>query len=349
MNEDRYERTLEELQEVGTLWWPREVRDAADSISVLQTLLDTQEEFISLLKLIKISPECNVFELLDASKMRYNLFLKHLVVLADFGAEQLKRVNKNFDKLFPNHIMVYDIGGESRVYKFNSLPVGTLSNKRLRIDTIEHLTQGKYDAKLCQDVIMMLLFGASSDRFQTRAVLYKCRIAEILGDVANIETFVRQNYIRVSRIIGGKTANDLGNVAQSYLRDYLTENLGEKYLVTLNGTVDGVTKNDGKTEAVFDIVVSLKENTARRRKFIGIEVSFQETTNSVVERKSQEARSLFEKMASARNYVVYVIDGAGNFDRKPAIRVMCENSHCNVGYSPEEFEVLMSFIKEKLG
>lgn len=348
MNDDRYERTLEELQELATKWWPREVRAIADEVSILQILLKSQEMFISILKLVALD-DFNLFQLLDAALMDYHKFLKHLMVLSDVGAEPLKRVNKNFAMLFPKKRMTYKIGDKEYTYKFQSLPVGDLSNERMRVDTIEHLDGSKFDKKLCQDVIMILMFGASSTRFQTRAVLYKCNIAEILGDYDRIDEFVRQNYIRVSRIIGGKTATDLGNVAQKYLYELLVQELGEEYEVTLNGTVPGITKNDGQTDAVFDIVVNLKNNPGRRKKYVGIEVSFQETTNSTIERKSQEARNLFEKMASARNFVANVIDGAGNFERKAAIRVMCENSHCNVAFSPSEFEVLKSFIREKLG
>ena len=46
MNEDRYERTIDELEIRACKWWPKEVRDEALEISVLQVLLDTQERFI---------------------------------------------------------------------------------------------------------------------------------------------------------------------------------------------------------------------------------------------------------------------------------------------------------------
>lgn len=49
MNDDRYERTIEELEERACKWWPREVREEAQKNSVLQVLLDTQEKFISMI------------------------------------------------------------------------------------------------------------------------------------------------------------------------------------------------------------------------------------------------------------------------------------------------------------
>ena len=50
-----------------------------------------------------------------------------------------------------------------------------------------------------------------------------------------------------------------------------------------------------------------------------------------------------------RCYVAYIIDGAGNFSRPAAMNDMCNNSHCNVAYTPSEFDLLIEFIKEKIG
>lgn len=41
---------------------------------------------------------------------------------------------------------------------------------------------------------------------------------------SKIAAYVKQNYIRVSRIVGGKTATDLENAAQLYAVRYLSEN-----------------------------------------------------------------------------------------------------------------------------
>ncbi len=85
MNEDRYERTIDELEIRACKWWPKEVRDEALEISVLQVLLDTQERFISILKLADRHNVSSIFDLIDAAKFPYPLFLKHLVVLAEIG------------------------------------------------------------------------------------------------------------------------------------------------------------------------------------------------------------------------------------------------------------------------
>lgn len=350
MNEDKYERTIDELEKRACKWWPKEVRDEALEISVLQILLDTQERFISILKLADKHNASSLFDLIDAAKFSYSLFLKHLVVLIDFGSEPLQRVNKDADELFPNQILSFDIGKGVIEYKFTTLPIkGVLNNKRMKIDSVENLSVEASDKNLCKDIIMLLLYGAFSTNVRTRAVLFKCTFSEYLGDDAKIEEFIQQNYIRVSKIISGKTASDLGNVAQQYVVKYLTRTLGKNYCVKSNGTIPGVTQNDGNTLTNFDVVVDRINDKGRHKKYVAVEVTFQETSNSTIERKGGQARDRFEKITSSRNYIAYIIDGAGNFSRRSAISTLCDNSHCTVAYTPEEFELLIEFIREKIG
>ena len=350
MNDDRFERTLEELEQHACKWWPCEVREEAQKISILHTLLDTQEKFISILKLANKNDSHNLFQILDASNFSYHLFLKHLIVLTDFGSEPLQRVNKNFTDMFPMGRLEYDLGTGKKCYTFMSLPTkSVLNNKRMKIDTVENLTANSCDKELCKDIIMLLLYGAAAVNASTSAILFKCTPFEYLGDESKIDDFVRKNYIRVSSIIRGKTATDLGNVAQQYVVTYLTNELGENYNVRSNGTIPGVTQNDGITLTSFDVVVDRKNDTSRHKKYIAIEVTFQETTNSTIERKGGQARDRFEKITSTRNFIAYIIDGAGNFSRTSAVRVLCDNSHCTVAYTPEEFNLLLEFIREKIG
>lgn len=49
MNEDRYERSIDELELQACKWWPAELREVEQNLSVLPLLLDTQEQFISIL------------------------------------------------------------------------------------------------------------------------------------------------------------------------------------------------------------------------------------------------------------------------------------------------------------
>lgn len=349
MNDDRYLRSIKDLEEVGCKWWPKEVREEAMKVSILQYLLDTQDKFISILKLSDRANPQVMLDILDASKIEYHLFLKHLILLTDVGGEPLKRFNSSFGEIFPDGKMTYKIDEVLYSYEFSSFPVrGKFDNERLQIDVLENIKRPCKNKNLCKDLIMLLMYGGASTSARARAVLYRNTAYEYVGNKKLIDDYVRKNYIRVSRVIGGRVATDLGNVAQVYALKYLSERLGSNYNLVNNGTIPGVKLDDDK-EATFDIVVDRKDDNGRIKKYVGIEVSFQETSNSVAERKGREAQARFQNTNNKRSYVAYIIDGVGNFSRPAAMNDMCNNSHCNVAYTPQEFDLLIEFIKEKIG
>ena len=349
MNDDKFLRTVKDLEQVGSKWWPKEVRDEAMKVSILQYLLDTQEKFISLLTLADSRKPEKLFSLLDASDIEYHLFLKHSILLTDVGSEPIQRFNASFKEILPKGELEYSIDKKKYTYKFSALPTtGKPNNKKMQIDELENLQMPCKDKQLSKDLIMLLIYGAASTSPRTAAVLYKCNASSYLGQEELIKKYVRQNYIRVSRIVGGKEATDLGNVAQTYAVKYLAEHLGENYNVVNAGTIPGVKMDDDK-DVTFDIVIDRKDDDGRFKKYIGIEVSFQETSNSTIERKAREAQARFRNTQNKRCYVAYIIDGAGNFSRTSAVTDLCNNSHCNVAYTPSEFDLLIEFIKEKIG
>lgn len=271
------------------------------------------------------------------------------MLLIDVGSEPLQRFNASFGELFPENTLFCLYRKRFLVCSFVELPIkGNPTNKKMQIDTLENLKKKCKNKNLCKELILLLIYGAASESKRTASVLYKCNAYEYLGQEELIKRYVRQNYIRVSRIVGGKEATDLGNVAQSYAVRYLAEHLGKDYNVVNAGTIPGVQMDDNK-EVTFDIVVDRKNDVGKFKKYVGIEVSFQETSNSVIERKAREARARFQNTNNKRCYVAYIIDGAGNFSRTAAVSDLCDNSHCNVAYTPSEFDLLIEFIKEKIG
>ena len=81
---------------------------------------------------------------------------------------------------------------------------------------------------------------------------------------------------------------------------------------------------------------------------VGLEVSFQVTTNSVIERKAALAKDRQSLMHQHGHHIAYVVDGAGNFQRASAVGTLCKFSDCTVAYSESEMDVLAAFIVEKL-
>lgn len=339
----KYKRKIDDLENQAILWWPEHLCDANATISVIPKLLETQDDFLRIISLSKDNP-FHVFDLLDASKFSANLFLKHLCVLADYGGEPIQRLGRAFSSIFKDgkkksHSITFSWESTTYTYKFLELPLSALGNKKLFIDG-DGLTKSKNLSNLYKDMIVLLMFGSTST-VSDEAGLSACEIGTLLGKGDILEEYVKQRYINVSRITGGATANSLGQLAQKEIVNYLTNSLNKDITVSSNGTIhlDGYDKDGGMP---FDIVVE-KEN-----KKIGIEVSFQVTTNSTIERKAGQAADRINLMHSNGYNIAYVLDGAGNFQRKSAISTICQNSDCTVAYSEKEFEILSNWLEEIL-
>ncbi len=341
----KYQRDISQLEKLAAMWWPEELKEKSETASVIPTLLKTQDQFISILRLCHESPE-QIFDVIQAAKFPGNLFLKHLVVLADYGGEPIARLNKNFRSIFPENnspgkqMMKFIWKEKEYQYVFRKLPVKTLNNKKLGIDGGSLSKKQELD-DLKRDMIMILLYGAGSE-LTDGAGIEKCDIGSLLGTEDELDRYVKQKYITVSRITGGATANTLGQIAQSIVVDFLKKYLKEDYNIKRNGAIllDGYKKERGMP---FDIVVEKGD------KLVGIEVSFQVTTNSTIERKAGQAADRKALMHEQGYKIAYVIDGAGNFQRSSAISTICQHSDCTVAYREKEFEVLGNFIRDFLG
>ena len=285
-----------------------------------------------------------MFEIIALSSLPANLFLKHLVILADFGGEMLKRVSREFEMLFPEGKLNYNWRGEQRSYTFKALPNRKFSNPALKIDG-KHLLQDHPLNDLTKDAIMLLLFGSaySGGDEKVASTLARCEIGEYLGKPDRLAKFIKRRYIWVSRITGGAKVNNLGQIAQNFVAQYLTDNLHLPGLeIKTGGRLPRVTHTDTTTgrATAFDLVVT---DTV---KYVAIEVSFQVTTNSTIERKSGQARARYEQAKAAGYRIAYVIDGSGSFERETALRTICAHSHCTVAFSRSELGVLCNFLSE---
>ncbi len=337
-----YNRNIDVLENNAILWWPEHLNEKNAAISVIPKLLKTQDDFLKIISLSK-NPPYQVFDVLEASEFPANLFLKHLCVLADYGGEPIQRLGRAFNSIFQtddqNHSMDYVWDSKKYTYKFKMLPLRGLGNKKLFIDG-EGLVKEKSLTDLYKDMIVLIMFGSTST-VSDEAGLVACEIGTLLGKTEILEKYVKERYINVSRITGGATANSLGQLAQKEVVKYLSESLGNDYTVLSNGYIDldGYGKDGGMP---FDVVVEKGNNK------IGIEISFQVTTNSTIERKSGQAADRMNLMHSNGYKIAYVLDGAGNFQRRSAVSTICANSDCTVAYTESEFDVLSKWIGESL-
>lgn len=339
----RYRRTVDELESVARKFWPPELITTELEASIIPRLLETQEQFLAILS-VEVPNIENLFSIIESSTMPANLFVKHLVVLADFGGEMLKRIKREFATLFPENRLDYvwpAAGDRVQSYRFAELPSTAVSNSKLDITSVR-LRKTIPLSPLMKDIIALLLFGSSSIDDKVAEVLSKCEISAYLGQPDKLNKFIRERYILVSRITGGATSNQLGHLTQAYVRSFLESTLTIDGLrFHSNGHIPGITHTGESDvrETTFDLVLS------NQNRYLAVEISFQVTTNSVIERKSGQARSRYEQLQEQGHKIAYILDGAGNFERQSALRTIVAYSDCTVAFTDSELELLCEFIE----
>lgn len=338
----KYQRSLSELREKAVLHWPEEILEKAGDGSILPKLLETQDSFLSILGMANKSPNSWIDAINLNKEISGPLFIKHLMVLSDLGGESLNKIPP-LSQYFPGGKMEFIFNDKSCVYNFKKIgDKCSLTNSALKMDTKSLLRTEEMSDKMI-DVGFLLLFGSlcTNDDLPVD-IKDKCVIGSLLGDCENLELYCKQNYIRVSKQVSGAKANSLGHLSEDYVRELLSVKLPKGWTVLSDAKMDGVTHSEEGSDTTFDIVVKSPEGSQT-----GIEVSFQVTTNSTIERKAREAQSLKNSVHKAGHKIAYVIDGAGNINiRKNAVSTLCENSDCTIAFSEEEVDTLVNFLKE---
>jgi hypothetical protein len=335
----KYKRTLEQLREKAVLHWPDELLEKAGEASVLPLLLKTQEVFLAVLKASTASPTA-WHNVINSSSLTGTLFLKHLMVLSDVGGESLNKLTP-LSTYFPHKTMTFLWDGSEHEYEFRVIGNKTaLTNTALRVDAKGLLTPRFLDDKSF-DVVMLLLFGSLSvgDSFPAE-IKERCVVGSLMPEPLMLDRFVKENYLRVSRQTGGAHANALGQAVQDHVIDRLRDFLPAGWHLERNGSLVGVTRTSGGEATTFDVVARSPNGVC-----FGVEVSFQVTTNSTIERKARESHSLKQAVNGSGHIICYVIDGAGNINvRTAATTTLCANSDCTVAMSDEEIRHLADFF-----
>jgi len=331
-------RSVEDLKKNAVTFWPTGLADKAEEASVIPRLIETQDKFISLLYLADKSPVCWKNVLPQTVQLPPNLFLKHLMVLTDLGGEPLKRLKTEIAGVFRSGRIDYVWHEGQYSYDFRSLATrGGWDNKNLNVDGKGIRTPAALTPPM-EDVAMLLMFGASAIHAALPDVITdKCILGDMLGKKQELDRFVRQRYIWVSKITGGATANALGHLAQEYVKERLQGLLPDWGFS--RKSIPDISQTGGRTEIAFDMVAASPTG-----QYCAIEVSFQFTTNSTIERKAGQAKTRHAVLARNGHHIAYVIDGAGNFERASALTTICRYSDCTVTFKDEEIETLAKFL-----
>lgn len=332
-------RTIDDLQTNAHLFWPPKLAEKEKELSIIPRLIESQEKFIGILYVADSTPIVWQEVLGVTTGMPGNLFLKHLMVLSDVSGEKLQRWLPILRNLYADSEMTYTWRGQEFRYTFKSLGARQQwNNPHLNVDGPGLSTPQQLDDAM-HDIAMLILHGgASVDAGMLDDVLERCTIGSLLGQKDELDRFVRQRYIWVSRITGGATANTMGQLAQAYVKERL-----QNLLSTWNfssTTIPGVSENAGRTDISFDIIAESPTGTC-----CAIEVSFQVTTNSTIERKAGQARARQRLLHRHGHRIAYVIDGAGNFQRRSALSTICAHSDCTVTFTDKEISKLAKYLK----
>lgn len=333
-------QTVDELKENAIIFWPIEICEKEQATSVIPLLLKSHEKFISILHLSDSEPMAWKEIVEKVEDMPSNLFLKHLCVLSDVGGEKLMRFRTELPSILDNNELIFNWKNKQYKYQLNSLSYkSSWSNKSLCTDGVGIQSKKEFIEPIV-DVCMLLLFGGSSvNPGLPSEIIEKCIIGGMLGEKRIIEKFVKERYIWVSRITGGATANAMGYFAQNYVLEKLKKHL-PSWDFSLK-SIPNISQNAGKTDTQFDIVAKSPKD-----KYWAIEVSFQVTTNSTIERKAGQAQARQELLHQYGHKIAYVIDGAGNFERSSALQTILNFSDCNASYNDNDIKQLAMTIKK---
>jgi hypothetical protein len=262
------------------------------------------------------------------------------MILSDISGEQLQRFKTELPNVFKYAKMMYVWHAKRYEYAFKTFGINAAwTNKKLSVDG-KGLGLAVELNNTMEDIIMLLMHGGTSiNDGLPQIISEKCIIGNLLGNKAELVKFVRQRYIFVSRITGGATANKMGYLAQDYVKEQLQSILPQWDFS--KKTIRGISQTGGRTNMPFDMVA---ESPKGRQ--CAIEVSFQFTTNSTIERKAGQAQARQNLLRKNGHYIAYVIDGAGNFERQSALSTICQFSNCTVTFRDSEISRLAGFLKQ---
>ena len=333
--------SLERLRERALLWWPDEIRDEVAASSFKDAMLATFPVFQQTLKesadldsLIQ-----KVKELNEEDKLPANLFLRHCMLFADLGWESVKKwYGETYSEMFP--------GGKFKAGEIE-FEMPRLTQSKLRVSSSN--IKDSYSYELSPDqleqilaCIRLLFMGSHSSLNQ----LDRCDLSNYFDDEDGglFVADAAMKYIEVSKQTSGAAATASGDmlekkIAIEPINAYLSENFPELEYVskTSHEFVPGHT-------LVSDQWFVNEENN----RAVALEVSFQETTNSVIERKRKDAenrKNLFPDNCKS----AFVIDGVGSIEhRQNAVREILSNADIVVTARADEILRLADYIGEWL-
>lgn len=290
---------IEKLMETGEWFWSEKFINPHTN----PLLNELERTYKQVLKTIKETQPLEIVNALLDLPIKTHVLLKHIMIILDTSAETLDRA-----VMYIHYNGFTGLTLDEKEIKFEILGPDYLKN-------MNNAAIAKANSGLKKDLLNILAFSSKSREFGGFETFKNCRLVEISGNKETLEEHLLFLSLRSSSQIKQLRAVDFGHQLEAYhIRGFLQpvlDDLGVYY-----------TQANRYDSQQFDNVIT------DGSKYAIIEVAFQETTNSTLERKGKQAAGgLFKKIDDNGDKLIYIVDGAGYFKRRSALSDMVTYSH----------------------
>jgi hypothetical protein len=326
--EGHYDR----LRENGRWFWTDEMMPEDLLSEETKEVLDTKSEFISILE--ASSSDELVENLMTAGTMTPSLAIRHCMLATDIGMETIDRV--------ADYISFYDINtlqiqgdGVDTTY-----PLRWLGNQHGNSTNLSNSDLDDDNEDLLWDICTLLSFGEYVNSFADYPTFDRCKLGTICGDEGAIADYFADLYVLFSPQTRGRVAVKKGKIAENVAGEMLERVVSASPSLSFaeDSRVPDV-PSEGDDQQ-FDYVVRIESSPVQ---YVAIECAFQETTNSVIERKARQSRELYPSFVDKDYYLCFVVDGDGYYKRSNALKQMIQYSDLAVGF--DELDELRALLQ----
>ena len=314
MNDQEVNEKIEALKKNSTWFWTDQIRG---KINMLESddLQETLSDFKKMLQ--KNDRGIIVKKLLNSTTVKPKLAIQHLMLASDCSAEFLDRVKSYLIKDKHNDIKILTPDNRQIPYKFKKITKNP--SQKLSKTYIVNA-----DNELLNDVMTIIIFGAEITLFKNFSNFKKLSLCKIVGNIDKVNEYFDPLYLKTSRQTQGRISAQSGKNPQNLVKKKLDEYFegNEDFSIVPGNRIPNI----GKEAKGFQVDLAYKI-TGKSPTYIGIEIAFQETTNSVIERKSKQAAAIINEFNNKKYYLCFVVDGAGYFTRESAMKGTIKNSH----------------------
>lgn len=328
-DEELVKENYDRLLENGKWFWTEEMMPDDLYSEDTKKILETKDEFLEILE--KSSKENIVSNLLNSENLDSRLAIRHAMLATNTGKEGLDRLASYFSFFDVQQAEASEL---DLSHEFNVLGQ---KDHALNNSNLNDIGDG-----ILEDIAFILCFGEYMESLKDYPTFDRCKLGGICGDENEIADYFADLYVLFSNQTQGRIRVKKGNLAENITEDFLNEIVKDNPSLEFadGNRVPDVPKEGDNQQ--FDFVLKLTSDG--EEKYIAIPVAFQETTNSVIERKARQARELYPRFKELDFYLCHVVDGAGYYKRSNALKQMIQHSDLSIGFN--ELEKLEEFISK---